>query len=64
MCPMKIFKRVIKVIDGVEREFVMIDIDDYNDYLSLTNTNLIKLQTMKEREEEEEKKRIEEIERS
>ena len=33
MCPMKIFKRVIKVIDAVEREFVIIDIDDYNDYV-------------------------------
>ena len=30
---MKIFKRVIKVIDAVEREFVIIDIDDYNDYV-------------------------------
>ena len=64
MCPMKVFKTVIKVIDGVEREFVMIDIDDYNDYMSLTNTNFIKLQTMEEREEEEEKKRIEEIEQN
>ena len=65
---MKVFKRVFEVIDGVEREFVMIDIEDFNNYMFLTQTSFSKLQTRKEqfskreeRQQEVENKRIEEI---
>lgn len=68
MCPMKIYKRVLEVIDDVEREFVMIDIEDFNNYMFLTQTSFSKLQTRKEqlskreeRQQEVENKRIEEI---
>ena len=44
---MNIYKRVFEVIDGVEREFVMIDIDDFNNYMFLTQTSFTKLQTKK-----------------
>jgi len=65
---MKVYKRVFEVIDGVEREFVMIDIEDFNNYMFLTQTSFSKLQTRKEqfskreeRQQEAENKRIEEI---
>ena len=68
MCKMKIFKRVFEVIDGIEREFVMIDIEDFNNYMFLTQTSFSKLQTRKEqlskreeKQQEVENKRIEEI---
>ena len=48
MCQMKVYKRVFEVIDGVEREFVMIDIEDFNNYMFLTQTSFSKLQTRKE----------------
>jgi hypothetical protein len=46
---MNIYKCVFEVIDGVEREFVMIDIDDFNNYMFLTQTSFTKLQTKKEK---------------
>jgi len=68
MCQMKVYKRVFEVIDGVEREFVMIDIEDFNSYMFLNHTSFSKLQTRKEqflkreeRQQEAENKRIEEI---
>ena len=33
MCPMNIHKRVFEVIDGVKREFVMIDAIEYNNFM-------------------------------
>jgi hypothetical protein len=45
---MNIYKRLFEVVDGVEREFVMIDIDDFNNYMFLTQTSFTKLQTKKE----------------
>ena len=65
---MNIYKRVFEVIDGVEREFVMIDIDDFNNYMFLTQTSFTKLQTKKEqllkreeRQQEAENKIIEKM---
>ncbi len=65
---MNIYKRVFEVIDGVEREFVMIDIDDFNNYMFLTQTSFTKLQTKKEqllkreeRQQEAENKIIEKL---
>ena len=65
---MNIYKRVFEVIDGVEREFVMIDIDDFNNYMFLTQTSFTKLQTKKEqllkreeRQQEAENKYIEKM---
>ena len=65
---MKVYKRVFEVIDGINREFVMIDIEDFNNYMFLTQTSFTKLQTRKEqlskreeRQQEVENKRIEEI---
>ena len=68
MCQMKVYKRVFEVMDGVEREFVMIDIEDFNNYMFLTQTSFSQLQARKEqfskreeRQQEAENKRIEEI---
>jgi len=65
---MNIYKRVFEVIDGVEREFVVIDIDDFNNYMFLTQTSFTKLQTKKEqllkreeRQQEAENKIIEKM---
>ena len=65
---MNIYQRVFEVIDGVEREFVMIDIDDFNNYMFLTQTSFTKLQTKKEqllkreeRQQEAENKTIEKL---
>jgi len=56
---MNVYKKVVELIDGVEKEFVMIDIDEYNNYMLLTCTNYEKLQTKKQqaakREERNEK---------
>jgi hypothetical protein len=65
---MNVYKKVIELIDGVEKEFVMIDIDEYNNYMLLTCCSYEKLQTKKEmmqkreeRQQETENKRIEGI---
>jgi hypothetical protein len=34
---MNVLKTVIEVIDGVEKEFVMIELNEYNNYMLLTN---------------------------
>ena len=33
---MNVFKTVIEVVDGVEKEFVMIELNEYNHYMNLT----------------------------
>jgi len=65
---MNVYKKVVELIDGVEKEFVMIDIDEYNNYMLLTCCSYEKLQTKKdmmqkreERQQETENKRIEGI---
>jgi hypothetical protein len=65
---MNVYKKVIELIDGVEKEFVMIDIDEYNNYMLLTCCSYEKLQTKKEmiqkreeRQQETENKRVEGI---
>jgi hypothetical protein len=65
---MNVFKKVVELVDGVEKEFVMIEINDYNNYMLLTCCSYEKLQTRKEllakreeRQQEVENKRIEEI---
>jgi len=65
---MNVYKKVVEIIDGIEKEFVMIEINDYNNYMFLTCSNYRKIQTKKElltkreeRQQEVENKRIEEI---
>jgi hypothetical protein len=61
MNKMNVLKTVIEVIDGVEKEFVMIEINEYNNYMLLTNP-LYEKMTANEREqkqEEIERRRIE-----
>jgi hypothetical protein len=45
---MNVYKKVTELIDGVEKEFVMIDIDEYNNYILVTCCSYEKLQTKKE----------------
>ena len=37
MNKMNVYKTVIEVIDGVEKEFVMIELKKYNKYMLLTD---------------------------
>lgn len=69
--PMTIYKIVNEIINGVEREFVMIDREEYNNYilyLALKNKKLVDVEHLKKKKEQEEKqeeaeqKRINEIE--
>ncbi len=69
--PMTIYKIVYEVINGVEREFVMIDREEYENYISFIafkNKKLVdadflkKKQEQEQRQEEAEQKRINEIE--
>lgn len=69
--PMTIYKIVNEIINGVEREFVMIDREEYNNYilyLALKNKKLVDVEQLKKKKEQEEKqeeaeqKRINEIE--
>ena len=69
--PMTIYKIVNEIINGVEREFVMIDHEEYNNYilyLALKNKKLVDVEHLKKKKEQEEKqeeaeqKRINEIE--
>jgi hypothetical protein len=69
--PMTIYKIVNELIDGVNREFVMIDREEYNNYilyLALKNKKLVDSEYLKKKKEKEEKqdeveiKRINEIE--
>ena len=34
---MNVYKTIIEVIDGVEKEFVMIELNEYNSFMHLTN---------------------------
>ena len=69
--PMTIYKIVYEVINGVSREFVMIDREEYENYISFLafkNKKLVdadylkKKQEQEQRQEETEQKRINEIE--
>ena len=69
--PMSIYKIVSELIDGVNREFVMIDREEYNNYilyLAFKNKKLVDAEFLKKKKEQEEKqeevelKRINEIE--
>lgn len=69
--PMTIYKIVNELIDGVNREFVMIDREEYNNYilyLAFKNKKLVDAEYLKKKKEKEEKneevelKRINEIE--
>ena len=68
--PMNIHKIVSEIIDGVRREFVMIDIEEYNNYMlhvACSNKKLIddekikKKKVQQERQEDVERRKIEEI---
>ncbi len=37
MNKMNVYKTVIETIDGIEKEFVMIELNEYNNYMHLTN---------------------------
>jgi hypothetical protein len=54
---MNIYSRVLKTIEGVDREFVMIDIDEYNNYMLLTHINFKKIETKKEQQQKEEEEK-------
>jgi hypothetical protein len=59
---MKIYKRVFETINGINREFVMIDIDEFNNYMLSTPPTLFnKIIKKEEKQSEAENKRIEEI---
>lgn len=59
---MKIYKRVFEKVNGIDREFVMIDIDEFNNYmLSTPPTLFTKIIKKEEKQSEAENKRIEEI---
>ena len=59
---MNVLKTVIEVVDGVEKEFVMIELNEYNNYMLLTN-RLEKRRAAKEQKQEDiERQRIEKFE--
>jgi hypothetical protein len=69
--PMTIYKIVSELIDGVDREFVMIDREEYNNYilyLAFKNKKLVDTEYLKKKQEQDQKqeetelKRINEIE--
>ena len=66
---MNVFKTVIDVVDGVEKEFVMIELNEYNHYMNLTNPLYEKIAAKEkktiekeQKQEDIERKRIEKIE--
>ena len=66
---MNVFKTVIEVVDGVEKEFVMIELNEYNHYMNLTNPLYEKIAAKEkkiiekeQKQEDIERKRIEKIE--
>ena len=59
---MNVLKTVIEVIDGVEKEFVMIELNEYNNYMLLMNPLYQKMAAKEKREIEKEQKQ-EDIER-
>ena len=62
MNKMNVLKTVIEVIDGVEKEFVMIELNEYNNYMLLMNPLYQKMAAKEKREIEKEQKQ-EDIER-
>ncbi len=64
MNKMNVLQTVIEVIDGVEKEFVMIEINEYNNYMLLTNPLYEKMAAneREQKQEEIERRRIEKIE--
>jgi len=62
--PMNIYKMVSEIIDGVRREFVMIDLEEYNNYMlhiAYSNKKLIDDEKIKNKQEKQ--KRQEDVER-
>ena len=59
---MNVLKTVIEVIDGVEKEFVMIELNEYNNYMLLTNP-LYEKMAAKEKKAIEKEQKQEDIER-
>jgi hypothetical protein len=62
MYKMNVFKTVIEVIDGVEKEFVMIELYEYSYYMHLTNPLYEKI-AAKEKKAIEKEQKQEDIER-
>jgi hypothetical protein len=62
MNKMNVLKTVIEVIDGVEKEFVMIELNEYNNYMLLTNP-LYEKMAAKEKKAIEKEQKQEDIER-
>ena len=57
--PMNIHKIVSEVIDGVKRDFVMIDFEEYNNYMlhiAYSNKKLIDDETINKKREQQQKK--------
>lgn len=66
---MNVYKTVIEVIEGVEKEFVMIELNEYNHYMNLTNPLYEKIAAKEkkviekeQKQEDIERRRIEKIE--
>lgn len=59
---MNVYKTVIEVVDGVEKEFVMIELNEYNNYMLLTNP-LYERMAAKEKKAIEREQKQEDIER-
>lgn len=68
--PMNIYKIVSENINGIEKNFVMIDLEEYNNYMLyvacsnkklIDNEKLLKIKEQQEKQEETERKRIDEI---
>ena len=62
MNKMNVYKTVVEVIDGVEKEFVMIELNEYNNYMLLTNPLYHKI-AEKEKKAIEKEQKQEDIER-
>ena len=59
---MNVYKTVIEVVDGVQKEFVMIELNEYNNYMLLTNP-LYEKMAAKEKKAIEKEQKQEDIER-
>lgn len=62
MYKMNVYKTIIEVIDGVEKEFVMIELNEYNSFMHLTNPLYQKI-VAKEKKAIEKEQKQEDIER-
>ena len=64
--PMNIYKIVSEVIEGVKRDFVMIDFEEYNNYMlhiAYSNKKLINDETINKKREQQQKKEEVELKR-